>query len=177
MNRLATFREKFGTPRAVVFFLVVYLITQAVIASILHPLGATDFFLAQTTFSRETYLSYVTRWQAEGLIERYYLHYWFDFVLPFWYALLLGSMLAHGVKLNGVAPRWNGAFVVPFVAGTMDLVENVFHLVFLSDLSAISRPMIAASAFAANTKWALVAAAIVAVIALYGRAILKRSRA
>lgn len=163
--------------RVVVFFLVVYSITQAVVAAILHPLGAVDFFLAQTTFSRDIYLGYATRWQAAGLIESYYFHFWFDFVLPIWYALLLASMLAHGFKLNGVAARWNVALAVPFVAGAMDLIENVFHLIFLSDLAAVQAPMVVASAVAANTKWALVAATVISAVVLYGRAAMKRSPA
>lgn len=175
MNRLATFRENFGAMRVVVFFLVVYLITQIAIGSILHPLGAADFFRAQTTFSRDTYLAYVAQWQAAGLIERYYGHYWLDFVLPVWYALLLGSMLAHGLQRNRMSARWNGVLVIPFVAGAMDITENVFHLIFLSNLSGVSEPMIVMSALAANTKWALAGASVILVVALYGRAAGRRT--
>lgn len=174
-KRLATFRERFGTGRAVVFFLVVYLITQATIGSILHPLGALDFIRAQTTYAPETFLAYLSRWADQGLMERYRFHFWFDFVLPFWYAFLLGSMLSHGLNRNALSPRWNWVLPAPLVAGLMDLTENAFHLFFLADLSAVSRPLIALSATAAITKWALAAGSLLTASVLYARAGFTRS--
>jgi hypothetical protein len=175
MQLLAKFRAQYGTFRSVAFFFVVYTISQAAIGSILHAMGAADFLHAQTTFSRETYLAYVARWQAEGLMDNYRNHFYLDFIHPIWYTFLLASMLAHGLKCNRSSGQWNWVLVIPFIAGAMDVTENIMHVIFLADLQAITDPMIVAGALAANTKWALVTVSLLGSFGLYGRSFLRRS--
>lgn len=58
-------------------------------------------------------------------------------------------------NLNAVSSRYNWLLAIPFIAGFMDLVENCFHLSFISDVSSITQTKITLSALASNTKWAL----------------------
>lgn len=158
---LATARTKLGTTRTMIAFAIVYFVSQAIIGAILHPLGSLDFVRAQTTFSRETFLALTARWEAQGLLGRYWLHFVLDFVHPAFYACLLAGLLAR--QLDRLAIVGNGVLAVPFVAGAMDLVENVCHVVLLSTRPNVSGAIVTVGATASNTKWLLAGGSLVAV--------------
>lgn len=150
---------------------LIYLVSQAVIGAILHPLGAVNVIRAQTTLSAETWLSFARAWESAGLLYRYRAHFLVDFIHPLWYALALAAAIAWGLQRNGAPAAWDRSLLLPVVAAVMDVVENVCHLVFLSDLDAVSRSLVVVSATASNTKWVLAAASVVlaSVLALRAR--------
>jgi len=157
----SSFRRRFGTPKAVLILGSIYLASQITIASIIHDMGALAFLRAQTTFSRTAYVEQVKQWQERGLMGDYKRHFTFDFPHPIWYALFLGALMAAGLNRSRAPARLDRLLCLPFIAGAMDLVENCFHLRFISDVDSIPSWMIVASASAANIKWALVATSIV----------------
>lgn len=165
----SSFRRRFGTAKAVLIFGAIYLASQIVIASIIHDMGALKFLKAQTTFSRTTYVEQVKQWQERDLMGDYRHHFTFDFLHPIWYALFLSALMAAGLNRNRAPARFDRLLCLPFIAGAMDLVENCFHLRFISDVDTIPSWMIVASASAANIKWALVATSLVIGIVFVSR--------
>lgn len=159
-------RKKLCSTRFLVVSAVLFVASQASIGAILRDVGPARVLRAQTTFSKETFLAIVGEWQREGVMPQYYRHFIPDFVHPVWYALLFAALLARGLDRQGLPERWNAVLLLPFVAGAFDLVENCLHLLFLSDLGAVTQPLIALSALASNLKWALLAVSLVVVLGL-----------
>jgi len=152
---LDNYRFRFGVTRMVVISGIVYFISQAYIASILHDLNPLLFVKAQTTFSKEVYLELLSAWQAAGLMPNYFKHFYLDFFHPVFYAVFLSALMAKAMNLNGASSGYNRLLLLPFIAGAMDLVENCFHLSFISNADSITQTKIIISALAANIKWAL----------------------
>lgn len=152
---LHTLRVRLGRSRLLVVFGVLFLLSQAMIASILRDLGLLQFVRAQTTFSKATFLALARSWESAQLLPQYQRHFYFDFLHPVWYSCLLAGLIAKGLDRRGASERWSWLLLIPFLAGLMDLVENCFHVRFIADLAAVTQPMITLSALAANLKWAL----------------------
>ena len=157
----SSYRRRFGTTKAVLILGSVYLASQITIAFIIHDMGPLDFLKAQTTFSRAAYVEQVKQWQARGLMDDYRRHFYLDFLHPLWYGLFLSAFMAAGFNRNRLSSKANWLLSLPFIAGAMDLVENCFHVRFISDVDTISSWMIVVSASAANTKWLLAGTSIV----------------
>lgn len=176
MHYVEQFKNRFGNPRAILLLGLLYLCLQAIIVVGLQHLGTASFFSAQTTFSMDVYLRYLHGWQEAGLMGYYRGHYRYDFILPFLYSLFLAAILSFALMRNGLGGKWNALVPLPFVAGALDLVENVFHLFFINAPESITPVTIFASALAANLKWGLSGIAIVAAVALLLRAWISRRR-
>ena len=157
----SSYRRRFGTTKAVLILGSIYLASQIVIGSIIHDMGSLEFLKAQTTFSRTAYVEQVKQWQEQELMDDYRRHFHFDFLHPLWYALFLSAFMAAGFNRNGLPSKTNWFLCLPFIAGAMDLIENCFHVRFISDVDAISSWMITVSASAANIKWVLASTSIV----------------
>lgn len=157
----SSYRRRFGTKKAVLILGSIYLVSQIIIGSIIHEMGSLEFLKAQTTFSKTTYVEQVMEWKERELMGNYRRHFYFDFLHPIWYALFLSAFMAAGFNRNGLSSKTDWLLCLPFTAGAMDLVENCFHVRFVSDVDTISSWMIAVSASAANIKWALLGASIV----------------
>ena len=168
------YRDRVSSLGFIFFFAGIYIISQVIIANILHPLDSRLFLKAQTTFSRELYLQLLQGWESAGLIGRYRLHFYFDFVHPVWYSVFLSALIAKGMNLNSISARFNILLLIPFIAGLMDLIENCFHVFFISDHSTISEQNIFISALASNTKWALALVTLVMIFILFGKYLLRK---
>lgn len=168
---LVGLRRRLATTRALTGFGAIYVVSQATIGVIIHPLGTVKFLRAQTSFSRETFLALTAEWERAHLLGRYWLHFRFDFVHPLWYACLLAGLLARMLDRRAAGPRANALLVLPFAAGAMDLVENSFQVHLLARRPDVSQVAITASAIASNGKWLLAASSLLvaAGLALAGR--------
>lgn len=166
---LDNYRSRFGVTRMVVISGLIYFISQAMIGSILHDLNPLLFVKAQTTFSKDVYLELLSRWETAGLMPKYFKHFYLDFFHSIFYAVFLSALMAKGMNINTVLSRYNWILLIPFVAGLMDLVENCFHLSFISDVNSITQTKITMSALAANTKWALAGTSLLIALIFFVR--------
>lgn len=151
-----TLRDRLASPWLVGISGAVYFGSQAIIASILDPIPPIEVLKAQTTFSRDAFVALVTGWQTAGLLGHYRHHYDVDMIHPLFYAVFLASLLAYTLRRMGAEPARDRLIAIPVVACALDVVENLCHLHFLEDLDAVSAPLVAVSALAANLKWLLV---------------------
>jgi hypothetical protein len=135
-------------------FGILYFASQLKIASIVHPLGI-DVLRLQTTLSSDTFKEIASRWIASGQIGIYYKHFYFDNFHPIEYSIFLSLLIARTFKINNVNPKFNFIILTPFIAGICDLIENMMHLYFLSDLQRATPALVALSGTATNTKWFL----------------------
>ncbi|MDP6908847.1 MAG: hypothetical protein QF371_05035, partial [Flavobacteriales bacterium] len=74
---------------------------------------------------------------------------------PIWYSVFLASLLAKAMNASHLGSKFNHIMILPFIAGIGDIIENSFHLYFLSDLSNATAPLVFISAFFCNLKWLL----------------------
>lgn len=154
----------------ILIFGVIYVLSQATLYFILQPMGSAQVFRLQTTLSPETFSAILEQWREADLLGRYAMHYYFDFVHPLWYALFLSAMLAVALDANDVAAGWNAVLWVPFLAGALDLVENLVHVYYLTGGHPPTILPVMIGGLAAIAKWTLVGVLSVAVIVLGTRA-------
>ena len=142
------------------FFLIttsLFLLSQITIASLLHPLNTFTVLELQTTFSPERFLEIINHWKSNELIHWYYKHFYFDHIHPLWYSLFGSSLLAVTFNRNQVKLRAPIYLMTPFLAGLCDVIENLFHVWFLNDLTRVTDISILISAIFCWIKWILIA--------------------
>ncbi len=147
----------------------IYLASQLGIAWLLGEIEPATVLRLQTTLSPETFTKIVASLRESGLITSYWRHYLLDFVHPLCYALFLSACLARAFDANAVPARYDILLLIPFIAGGLDLVENLAHVLFLLQPEAIVAPLVALSGLAAIGKWLLVALSMSVTAGLAGR--------
>lgn len=167
---LSAFRRAAASPRIVVGFGAAYLVSQILIARILHPLDPLDVLRVQTTLRAPVVRETFARWGADGLLEVYVRHYSLDFVHPALYAMFLGASLAWLLDRNRLSSAWDVVLLLPIAAALCDLVENASHVAFLADDANVTTAWVAVSGAAAITKWLLAAGSILLIAILAVRA-------
>jgi hypothetical protein len=131
----------------------VYFLSQITIAQILGPLGEVTVLELQTTYSPARFLAIINHWQATDLMKHYYAHFTFDHVHPIWYSIFLSSLLAFSMKRDGMDAKYHVLLLVPFIAGTGDVIENLSHVWFLEDLTRLESSIFYIAATACWIKW------------------------
>ena len=170
-----TFRDKIATLPIIIIFGVLYLISQTIIGIIIHDLNPLLFIKAQTTFSKVVLLDLFAQWHQAGLMPNYCRHFYFDFLHPLWYAGFLCALMAKAMNLNQIPQKFNLLLLIPIIAGLLDLVENSFHVLFISNADAITQPRIFVSALSANLKWGLAGVSILIIAFMLVNYFRKRS--
>jgi hypothetical protein len=133
---------------------IVYLISQIGISMIIHPIVSSVARL-QTTVSSDVVLSIINEWLKTGDVQYYLRHFYLDFAHPFWYSLFLASAISRIFNVISIQNKYNFLLLLPFVAGLLDLIENVLHLIFIADTANITPAMTFMSGTASMTKWTL----------------------
>ncbi len=177
MGVMEKFRAKAGTWRVIAVSGTVYVISQAIIGSILHVLGPEKVLRMQTSISDTVVRETFAEWRQAGLLGRYASHYWLDFPHGVWYGLFLSSLLTHLFDRNGISERYNFLLAVPFVAAACDIVENLCHLSFLANEANITPALVAVSGTSSILKWSLAGLSVIAIGILVARSLLHRQEA
>jgi hypothetical protein len=159
-------RKRLSSWRVISIVGAIYLVFQVVVATILHPLDALTVLKLQTSFSADVFVDIVQGWRDTGLIDAYGQHFYFDFILPILYSILMCAVLSKCFDANGIQNRYDTLLLLPFVAAGCDFIENVSHVVFLLNSDAITPTAVALSAFVCNMKWMLVLGFLIAITAL-----------
>lgn len=160
----------------VLVFGAIYVLSQATMYFILQPMGSAQVFRLQTTLSPETFSAILEQWREAGLLGRYGMHYYFDFVHPLWYAVFLSATLAVAFDANDVAAGWNAVLWLPFLAGALDLVENLVHVYYLIGGHPPTTLPVMIGGLAAIIKWTLAGVLTVTIIVLGGRSLFVQPR-
>ncbi|MFW6066908.1 MAG: hypothetical protein ACOC97_01110 [Myxococcota bacterium] len=169
-------RARLASWRVVGVFGGIYLVSQAALGAILQEVGSAEVLQLQTTLSPETFAAILEQWRDAGLLDTYASHYYLDFVHPVWYSALLAALLAKALDANDAPARWNAILAVPFIAGGLDVVENLVHVYYLATGDAPTTGPVVMSGLAANTKWTLAGLSLAAAAALGVRAMERRRR-
>ncbi len=152
INKLRTW---LSATRITLIFGVIYFISQVSIAIILEPVGADAVLQLQTTFSAETFVQIIEQWKEAGTLPYYLKHFYLDFPHPIWYSIFLASLVARAMNANNFEGKFDLLILLPFVAGLSDLMENTFHLIFLTDMNRVTPQLVFVSALFCNLKWLL----------------------
>ena len=113
---LNTFRYRFAHTRLIVFFGLIYAVSQIALGIIIHHLDTLLFLKAQTTFSADVLKDLLTQWDQAGLMPHYRHHFYLDFFHPFWYAMFLAAFLAKAMNLNQLPDKFTPLLLMPVVA-------------------------------------------------------------
>ena len=150
-----------------VVFCAAFLVSQAIIVSMLLQLGHSDPLVLQLTFSRTVFVDILQKWGQTG-IGIYKKHFFVDYPHAFIYAGFLASLIAYlsaeqdrePVQLHLVL------FSLPYVAGLCDLAENTLHLILLANPVAVPGTLVKISATITWTKWGLAGMSVMAIVFL-----------
>ena len=152
--------------RVIAIFAPIYAVSQIAIAAVLYPIGFLDMLRLQATLSVDVFRDTIEAWRQAGLLDHYWRHFLLDFPHPAWYAILLAALLGRGLTKINLAGRWLNLLMVPFIAGALDIVENLFHIAFLLDGRAVTPVAVFLSGTASIIKWTLAFLAVVSVMIL-----------
>lgn len=158
--------ETFGRLRIVITFGLIYFASQFIIGTIISEIGAKELLALQTTLDAGTFKSIIQNWQARGLIGTYVSHFYFDMFHPIWYSIFLSSFLAFIIKKRKIEKFSSLLVVLPFIAGILDCIENIMHLLFLRRPGYIIAPLVIFSGLSAIMKWALASLSILLIVVL-----------
>lgn len=133
---------------------LVFLVSQIVILKILAKINLKEVIALQTTFSDLTFSNIITKWKASGNIDYYFLHYYFDFIHPFFYALFLLAIMFKVLNNKLNIEKYVFIIYFPFVTGLFDIIENILHLYMITN-NIYPKEIVIISAFFTNLKWFL----------------------
>jgi hypothetical protein len=148
-------RKKFETLKAVLVLGFLYAVSQSVLVMMVQPLGIGTFLRLQVSFSRDFYLETFELWKSQGLFPLYTLHLYPDLLHPVLYTLFLISVMAHLLRAEQHAERFEWILVFPLIAGFSDYVENALQFIVLSGDSRLTNILVWASSLASVIKWGL----------------------
>jgi hypothetical protein len=153
-----------ASPKIAILFGLLYFTNQGILLAIISRLGL-DCLKIQLTFSSRVFASILNRW-TEADINVYLNHFYFDSYHPFLYAISLASTIAVLTNRDKreVRPLAILFFLMPFVAGLFDLLENILHILMINHRDLISPALVAVSGTFSFGKWLLVSASIIFII-------------
>lgn len=144
---------------------VLFIVSQINIAQIIKPLGWADFFYLQITFSDQLFLLQMQKWKESGLLIFFDKHFVFDFFHPLFYMLFFVLFIQWELlKLDRVK---NVLFLFPVIAGLSDLIENIFHYLFLQNFSFINETTVFISSLFSSIKWLFSLASVSIILMLF----------
>ena len=159
-----TLRENLNSPALIIISGALYILSQALMFYILHPIGSGNVLKLQVCFSDELVRETIEAWKNEGILVNYQRHFIPDFLHPLWYGVFLASLMAWLFAKRGAAGYLDLFFIFPLSAALLDILENVCHLFFITDIKNVSPFLSDVSAAASTLKWAFSLASIVVII-------------
>ena len=132
------------------------------------PGGSPGIVALQLAFNKETFASILRQWGPAGIRTYQTVTLWVDSWFPPAYALLLSSLIAVlAVRASGRTARLGRAlFALPWLAMTLDWLENGLHLILLRNPANLSAALVLIASLAAALKWGLIAASVAGLILL-----------
>ncbi|MAS24556.1 MAG: hypothetical protein CMI08_13360 [Oceanospirillaceae bacterium] len=166
MNAL---RRWLGHPLPAVIFLLIYIVSQTLIARTLQA-GNAEALLFQFQFSYSAaefnaLLNSISAAQLNALQQ----HFAYDHIHPVWYGLLALSLTSWLMNLNELSPRWSWLLLPAILMAALDVVENSIHEPWLQLQSQASDPWTLIAGVAATSKWSLAAIYLAGALLLTAR--------
>ncbi len=134
---------------------LVYCCSQLAIGAILEPLGIDRVMKLQTTLSAEVMASVLNGWRDAGLLHWYIRHFYVDFFHPVFYGTMLIALLSRLLGDGNFPSKWSLLLLAPVTAGAMDIIENIFQLMFIADPASLTSAAAFTCGVATMTKWGL----------------------
>jgi len=171
-----TLQTFFGRGWLALAFLVIYVISQSLIANVLHS-GDASHLLFQFQFSYtaadfQALLDSISAGQLQALQG----HFAYDHIHPLWYGGLIVCLTAWLLKKNQLGGKWNLLIVTGVIPSVMDLTENSIHEPVFMGLANADESAITVAAICATIKWSMAAAYLLFAIALGIRALRLRNQ-
>ncbi|GEM_PF-7113673 len=164
---MRNFYERISDVRILLFSGGVALVCMLLLYSSMGrvlPEGVPGVFSLQTAFSRERLLRIISLWGEDALREYLRLTY-LDFLYALAYSLFLLGLI---VRLGRVsASRWKYAAGMPLLAGFLDWVENILHLIFLPTFRDLSAGVVFLFSLISALKWGLALFSLAVVLLLF----------
>ena len=167
-------RRWLASPRLILLFTLIYVISQTLIARILHT-GNADALLFQFQFCyHATAFSELLHSISASQLAALQAHFIYDHIHPVWYGLLALSLISWLLDINRLSARWTLLLWPVLLMPLLDLVENRLHEPWLLLQSAPSDPLVMIAGISATVKWGLAAACLLLAVVLGLRAAMLR---
>ena len=174
-NLLNRWYRRLSSGKSVLMFCAAFLVSQAIIISMLLQLGHNDPLILQLTFSKTVFMDILHKW-GQPDIGIYKKHFFVDYPHAFVYASLLASVIGYLLAEQDREPAsiHLALFSLPYIAGMCDLAENTLHLILISNPVAVSGTLVKISATMAWSKWGLAGMSIMTIIFLVHKKTMSR---
>lgn len=165
-NYLQAYRGFISKKEILLGLILLFILSQLTIILMTAELGS-DFPGLQLTFSADRFLEIVQTWQSSDLLVTYYRHFILDYIThPLLYGLALSSFMAWAFVRRDIQHKYNIYLLLPFIATTLDIIENNLHLYLLTNLDHISRNIVFVSGACSWAKWIIAFACLLGTITI-----------
>ena len=154
---LDNLRRELGRTWIIVFFGLVYLVSQVTIIVILGPIEDVMLNLQVTGISVADYLAVFGAWEASGDMAIYRAHFLLDDFHWIWYTIFITASLSRLFDRFEISRKHNWFLLLPLASGLLDWYENRLQHFFLSSegFTTIFDPLPLYSTLASDVKWVL----------------------
>ncbi len=156
---LNTFYKSFGRPVIIIesfIGMIIIIICMSTIAS--HGIGAKGEAAIglEFVYTKEGFTSILNTLGENG-VNVYKSAVLIDCLFPFMYSTFLASIIAYLLSLKNEHSKYSLIFFsFPFLAGLVDWVENIMHIIFMANVSAITDELVFISGLFSIMKWVFI---------------------
>lgn len=154
-------------PWALVFFAGMFLVSQLSILVVLAPVGFDAVWQMQTTMSADTFSAVLADVYARDAAEDYIAHFYYDFLHPVWYSVLLVLLLGRAMDRAGWPAGRDAWLLIPLLAGVLDQVQNALHFYMVMDTANIAPVLVQLGNGAGLLKMAVIGLPLLALPVLW----------
>jgi len=130
------------------------------------PAGTPGIIQLELAFSEDRFSDIVEQWSQASTLQIQQRNLWIDLLFPFAYVLLLSGLVAWLTRSSHEKPSAGliALLSLPFIAGLLDWIENVFLLFRLRDVSSFAEPLVFLASAVSLAKWILILVTVLAII-------------
>lgn len=142
------------------------------------PAGTPGIIQLELAFSEDRFSDIVEQWSQASTLQIQQRNLWIDLLFPFAYVLLLSGLVAWLTRSSHEKPSAEliALLSLPFIAGLLDWIENVFLLFLLRDVSSFAEPLVFLASAVSLAKSILILVTVLAIIYCILRRVLELVR-
>ncbi len=149
---LNIFKNKLGNGKAITILFIFTIIIYGTMAFILKDINMKEFINMQITLNKDTFVKIINSWDNNQILE-YHNHFYLDFLYLISYSLLMFSVVSRFYIHAKVKTRGTIFLILPFIIAFFDLIENVFHIYFITVNYKMPAYLVMISGICSIQKW------------------------
>lgn len=167
-------RARLGRGYWALLLTVIYLISQSLIAGVLHPVQADKLLLALQFSYNAADIQLLLNQASPEQIQALQAHFKYDGLHPIWYGLMIIALISWLMNLNRFSASANWMLWPAVLMSAADYVENHIHYPWFHLQQQATDPQALIAGASATFKWSLAALYLLLLFALTIRYFLNR---